>query len=88
MILRLDTYLKRVGLIKQRLLAKKLCEQGAIELNGRPAKAGKDVGKGDIIQIRGLWRNIEIRVVDLPERNYKYKDGQVFYRVLKVIEDM
>ncbi|MGQ9809717.1 MAG: S4 domain-containing protein, partial [bacterium] len=34
MILRLDTYLKRVGLIKQRLLAKKLCEQGAIELNG------------------------------------------------------
>ncbi len=86
--MRLDTYLKRVGLIKQRSLAKKLCEQGEIDLNGRSAKAGKDVVPGDVIQIRGLWQTIEIQVTDLPQRNYKYKDGQAFYKVLKIFRDV
>lgn len=82
--LRLDTYLKRVGLIKQRSLVKKLCEEGSIDLNGRKAKPGKDIGPGDRIQIEGYWRNIEIQVTDLPQRNYKYKEGQVFYRILTI----
>lgn len=82
--LRLDTYLKRVGLIKQRSLVKKLCEEGSIDLNGRQAKPGKDIGPGDRIQVRGYRRNIEIEVTNLPQRNYKFKDGKEFYKILKI----
>jgi ribosomal 50S subunit-recycling heat shock protein len=43
---RLDVFLKRVGLIKQRSLAKDICDRGLVSMDGRTAKAGKEVGPG------------------------------------------
>jgi ribosomal 50S subunit-recycling heat shock protein len=80
--LRLDVFLKRVGLIKQRTGARQLCDEGAVSVDGKRAKAGKDIGIGRAIALDLRNEFIEIEVMDLPERNYKRKGGEAFYRVM------
>jgi len=81
--LRLDLFLKRVGLVKQRLLAKQLCEQGSVRLNGRAGKAGKEIKPGDVIELDLYRERLEFKVVDIPHRNYKRTQGTQFYHVLR-----
>jgi ribosomal 50S subunit-recycling heat shock protein len=78
---RLDIFLKRTCLVKQRTLAKEACERGEVRVDGREARPSKDVGPGHIITIEADRQLLEIEVVGLPTRNYKRKDGEAFYRV-------
>jgi ribosomal 50S subunit-recycling heat shock protein len=80
--LRLDVFLKRVGLIKQRTGARQLCDNGAVSVDGKRAKAGKDIGVGRAIALDLRDEFIEVEVLDIPERNYKRKGGEAFYRIL------
>ena len=81
--MRLDVFLKRVGLIKQRTLAKQICDRGAVKVDGRKAKAGKEIGVGRTIEVRLRDEQIELRVADMPTRSYKRKAGEAFYDILK-----
>lgn len=80
--MRLDVFLKRVGLCKQRTLAKELCDRGRVRMDGGAAKAGKDVTPGRTLEIELKHEMLKIEVTDLPGRNYRKKDGEAFYRVL------
>ena len=81
--MRLDIFLKRVGLIKQRSLAKDICDQGLVKMDGRTAKAGKEVGAGRLLEVDLATERMEIEVLDLPARNYKQADGRAFYRIIE-----
>lgn len=50
--MRLDKFLKASRLVKRRTLAKEVCDQGRVQINGRPSKAGTAVAVGDTISIR------------------------------------
>jgi ribosomal 50S subunit-recycling heat shock protein len=80
---RLDVFLKRVGLIKQRSRAKEICDEGLVSMDGRSAKAGKEIGPGRVVEIDLETERLEIEVLDLPSRNYKREKGQVFYRIIE-----
>lgn len=78
----MDIFLKRARLIKRRSLAKELCEDGAVSVNGRPARAGKNVVVGDRLTVR-LWsRLMELEVESVPERNVSAAESRELYRVL------
>jgi ribosomal 50S subunit-recycling heat shock protein len=80
--MRVDLFLKRARLVKRRSLAKELCEDGAVSLNGRPVRAGKDVAVGDRLSLR-LWsRLMEIEVEQIPERAVSAAESRDLYRVL------
>lgn len=81
--MRLDVFLKRVGLIKQRSLAKDICDRGLVSMDGRTAKAGKEVGPGRLLEIDLPTERMEIEVLDLPARNYKKESGRAFYRIVE-----
>jgi ribosomal 50S subunit-recycling heat shock protein len=81
--LRLDVFLKRVGLIKQRTLAKQICDRGSVRVDGKKAKAGKEIGVGRTIEVRLRDEQIELRVADMPTRSYKRNVGEAFYDILK-----
>jgi ribosomal 50S subunit-recycling heat shock protein len=49
--MRLDKFLKISRIIKRRTLAKSVCDQGKVKINGRVAKAGNDVESGDELEI-------------------------------------
>jgi ribosomal 50S subunit-recycling heat shock protein len=77
-----DLFLKRARLVKRRSLAKELCEDGAVSVNGRQARAGKDVAVGDRLTVR-LWsRLMELEIERIPERNVSTAESRELYRVL------
>jgi ribosomal 50S subunit-recycling heat shock protein len=81
--LRLDTFLKRVGLLKQRRLAREMCDRGRVRLNGITAKPGKEVAPGRTLEIEFKREILEIEVTGLPDRNYRKSDGEAFYKVIR-----
>lgn len=81
--MRLDAFLKRVGLVKQRSLAKEICSQGRVTVDGRESKAGKEIGIGSVVGVELRDEHFEIEIVGLPARNYKRKEGEAFYRVIE-----
>ena len=81
--MRLDVFLKRAGLIKQRALAKDICDNGLVKMDGRIAKAGKEIGPGRLLEVDLATERLEIEVLDLPSRNYKKEEGRAFYRIIE-----
>ncbi len=79
----MDLFLKRVGLVKQRSRGKELCEGGRVKVDGRVAKAGKEISPGRVIEIEFRRERIKIEVVGLPDRNYKKTQGEQFYKILE-----
>lgn len=64
--MRLDLYLKLSRLVPRRTGAKDLCETGEVSVNGRPAKAGRDVHPGDRVTLLFPSREITVEVLALP----------------------
>ena len=67
--MRLDKYLKESRLVKRRTVANELCDAGRVMINGKAARASKDVEVGDIIEIQSGERMIraEVLVTDKPK---------------------
>ncbi len=80
--MRVDNFLKQARLVKRRTMAKELCEDGAVKLNGRPVRAGKEITPGDRLALR-LWnRLLEIEVERLPERAASAVEARTLYRIV------
>jgi ribosomal 50S subunit-recycling heat shock protein len=82
--MRLDKYLKVSRLIKRRSLAKEVCDQGRIELNGRPAKASSELKPGDILTIDFGQRVLRVRVEKLAQTVRKEEADSMF----TIVDDM
>lgn len=76
--MRLDKYLKVSRLIKRRTLAKEVCEQGRISINGKPAKASQVVQKGDELMIRFGQKLVTVRVNELKESSRKEEASEMY----------
>ncbi|MGI6575789.1 MAG: RNA-binding S4 domain-containing protein [bacterium] len=79
--MRLDKFLKVSRLIKRRTLAKEVCMQGRILINGRQAKAGTEVKPGDRLRLNLGRRQMDIEVVAIPE-TIKAGAAGGLYRIL------
>ncbi len=79
--MRLDKYLKISRLIKRRTVAKEACDKGRVEVNGRIAKAGTDVGIGDTMTIRFGNSVLEAKVLAVNEKAKK-EDASSLYEII------
>ncbi len=80
--MRLDLFLKQSRLVKRRALAKELCEDGAVRVNGGAARAGKEVTAGDQLSLR-LWsRLLDLEIVHIPERPPSKEEARKLFRIL------
>ncbi|MDR6227099.1 RNA-binding S4 domain-containing protein [Desmospora profundinema] len=82
--MRLDKFLKASRLVKRRTLAKEVCDQGRVEVNGRAAKAGTTVSVGDELRIRFGNQSLRVRVTSLKETTRKSEAGEL-YELLETI---
>jgi ribosomal 50S subunit-recycling heat shock protein len=80
--MRLDKYLKVSRLIKRRTLAKEVCDQGRVTVNGAAAKAGTVLKPGDEVTVRFGNRSVTVRVEELRE-NVKKEEAGRMYTVLR-----
>ncbi len=80
--MRIDLFLKRSRIIKQRDAAKKACDRGMVSISGRPAKPGHQVGARDIVVVEWPHRRLEFEVLDVPAGNVSKDRAQSLYAVL------
>jgi ribosomal 50S subunit-recycling heat shock protein len=57
--------------VKRRTLAKELCDEGAVLVNGRPARAGREVAPGDEVTLNLRNRSLSVTVTP-PEAEAAY----------------
>jgi ribosomal 50S subunit-recycling heat shock protein len=79
--MRLDKFLKVSRLIKRRTLAKEICDQGRIQINGRPAKASTEVRIDDRLTITFGTKIVEVKVNAIAE-HVKKEQATEMYTVL------
>jgi ribosomal 50S subunit-recycling heat shock protein len=64
--MRLDLFLKASRLCPRRAVAQTLCDAGAVEVNGAPAKSSRAVREGDRVTLRRRQRVTTLRVLAVP----------------------
>ena len=82
--MRLDKFLKVSRVIKRRTLAKEICDQGNVLVNGRVAKAGLEIKPGDRLEIHFGPRVLKLEVVDVRD-NVPAKQAAELYRVIEEV---
>jgi len=60
--------------VKRRTLAKELCDEGAVSVNGRRARAGREVAPGDEVTLNLRNRVVSVAVADELPRYTVIKD--------------
>jgi ribosomal 50S subunit-recycling heat shock protein len=76
--------LKTSRLVKRRALAKELCDEGAVLVNGRPSRAGRELAPGDEVTLNLRNRLLSIAVADLPsEKRVGVSGAQDLYKVIR-----
>ncbi len=81
--MRLDAFLKKTHLVKRRELARELCDEGMVRVNGAPKKAAWEVKAGDELQFPLYNRLLKVRVLALPEGTAAKHDQWSFVEVLE-----
>jgi len=82
--MRLDKFLQTSRIVKRRAVASELCDKGRVTVNGRPAKAGKDLRVGDVVGLRlrsGSSMACEIR--ELPRGGVRKDDASKLYAIVE-----
>lgn len=79
--MRLDKYLKISRIIKRRTLAKDVCDQGRVSINGHPAKASSEVKIGDLITLRLGQKELTAKVLDVKE-NPRKEEADLLYEIV------
>jgi ribosomal 50S subunit-recycling heat shock protein len=81
--LRLDKYLKNVGIVPRRAMAQEACRRGLIQVDGRPAKASHHVHAGQELIVRLGMKVRHFRVLEVPRRAVPRARREEYARLLK-----
>ena len=82
--MRLDIFLKLSRLEPRRTLAQKMCEAGAVTVNGLRAKSAHEVREADLISVRRRGRITTVRVVKVPAKPPSKRDAGSLYETVGV----
>ena len=66
--MRLDKFLKVSRIIKRRTVANEVCDASRVTVNGRPAKASKDVVEGDVVELAIGDNTVRFKVLSTVEK--------------------
>lgn len=79
--MRLDKFLKVSRIIKRRTLAKDLCDQGRVSINGHVAKASSEVRIGDTLTLRFGTKEVTAKIVDVKD-NPRKEEADSLYEII------
>lgn len=77
--LRLDKWLWAARFFKTRSLAKAAIEGGKVHLAGQRVKVSREIGAGDVLQIRRGWDLCEVQVTALSDQRRGAAEAQLLY---------
>lgn len=81
--MRLDQFLKVSRIIKRRTIAKAICDEERVFLNGQPAKAGKEVNEGDILRLNLRTKILTCQIISIPHGNVSVAEAPTLYKIIE-----
>jgi len=82
--------MNKLCLVKTRSIAKKACDNNAVRVNGKTAKASLEIKPNDIIEYDLFGYNTELKIIKIPIGNVAKKDAPEYYEISRrelVIKD-
>ena len=64
--MRIDLFLKLMGVVKTRMAAKRLCDAGRVLISPTPLKPSFELQGGEVLLIHLPMREIQLKVTGLP----------------------
>jgi ribosomal 50S subunit-recycling heat shock protein len=80
--MRLDKFLKVSRLVKRRTLAKEVCDQGRVTINGQEAKSSTNVKVGDELTVRYGNKLVSVKIEKLLDTTKK-EEAATLYTMIK-----
>jgi len=80
--MRLDRFLKVSRIIKRRTMAKEVCDNGRVSVNGRAAKPGAEIKVGDLLELDFGSKRIKIEVLGTPN-TVRVDQAKDMYRTIE-----
>lgn len=84
--MRLDKYLKVSRIIKRRTIAKEVCENGRVSINGKIAKPSTTVNEDDVIEIQFANQLLKAKIVNIASHVNK-QEAKSMYEIISGVED-
>lgn len=81
--LRVDLLLHRLCVTRSRNEAKTACDAGAVDVNGAPARASREVTAGDRVTVRFPRRTVEMEILALPPKSTSRKAAREMFRTVR-----
>jgi ribosomal 50S subunit-recycling heat shock protein len=85
--MRLDLFLKKVHIIKQRETAKQLCDGGYVKVNGTVAKPAREVKVSDLVEIETAQGMESYQVLMIPNGNVRKDEVGQFCELVNKTAD-
>lgn len=79
--MRLDLFLKTGRIIKRRTIAREMCDNGRVLVNGHEAKPAKEVKQGDVITLKFSTRIIDLEIIGLLAASSRKTPPEGLYKV-------
>lgn len=76
--MRLDKYLVNTRIVKRRVVASTLIQEGSITLSGKKVKPSYEVKINDVLKICLGRHNLEIKVLQIKEIRNKEESKELF----------
>lgn len=77
--MRIDLFLRKTLIIKQRSAAKEICDKELVKVNGVIAKPSKEIKVGDVIEIETIKGIARYRILKIPQGNVKKNEVTEYY---------
>ncbi len=81
--MRLDQFLKVSRLVKQRSMAKRVCDAGLVSVLGRNARAGMEVRVGDELTLNMRDRFLRVVICAIPTGNVRKEQAPTLYEIVE-----
>ncbi|MEG1222206.1 MAG: RNA-binding S4 domain-containing protein [Bacilli bacterium] len=79
--MRIDKFLKVSRIIKRRTIAKEICENGRVFVNGKAAKPSEEVKINDVLELNLNARQVKVKVLELRE-NARIEEADKMYEII------
>lgn len=80
--MRIDLFLKKSRLIKERSLAKTACDAGHVLVDDIPAKPAKTIQAGQIIKLMMRDKILEVKILEIPVGNVSKARANTLYQTI------
>jgi ribosomal 50S subunit-recycling heat shock protein len=84
--LRVDLYLKLMGITKTRMAAKRLCDSGRVSLEGKALKPSEDLKGGEMLLIFLPLKEVRLTVVGIPPGKSVAKSDRRLYVSIATVD--